>query len=201
MSCNCHGVLRSECDCLTATAQASRRRRGDWMQTFTGRQYWPLDPRADELDIVDIASALSKLCRYGGHTRAFYSVAEHCVLMARSPECPPALRLAALLHDGSEGYIVDVIRPIKPHLAGYAALENDNQSLIAERFGFEWPMPAIIKDLDNRILLDERDQAMSRPPADWGIAGPHLGVTLQFWTPNEARAQFLTAFYEFGGVA
>jgi hypothetical protein len=200
-ACNCVQRLAT-CDCLTATAVHSRsKRRGDWMQTFTGRQYWPLDPRADEICIADIASALSKLCRYGGHTQRFYSVAEHCVLMARSRECPPSLRLAALMHDASEGYVVDIIRPIKPHLTGYAAIENDNMALISEVFGFDWPMPAILKEMDSRILLDERDQAMSRPPADWNIAGPHLGVTLQFWSPDEARAQFLSAFVEFGGVA
>jgi hypothetical protein len=212
MNCICH-EHRPQCDCTSAadTARAASpapsrvatriRRVGDWMQTFTGRQYWPLDPRADEIDIVDIASALSKLCRYGGHTRRFYSVAEHCVLMARSDECPPGDRLPALMHDASEGYVVDIIRPIKPYLAGYALIESANMLAIAARFDFAWPPSRAIKEMDNRILLDERDQAMARPPADWNIAGPHLGVALQFWSPDEARAQFLTAFYDFGGVA
>lgn len=56
--------------------------RGDWMQTYTGRRFYPLDPRSDEIDPADIAHALSLLCRYGGHVDRFYSVAEHCVLMS-----------------------------------------------------------------------------------------------------------------------
>lgn len=61
------------------TARVSR---GDWMQTYTGRRFYPLDPRPDEIDPEDIAHALSLLCRYGGHVDRFYSVAEHCVLMS-----------------------------------------------------------------------------------------------------------------------
>jgi hypothetical protein len=53
--------------------------RGDWMQTYSGRRFYPLDPRAEELADLDIAHALSLLCRYGGHVERFYSVAEHCV--------------------------------------------------------------------------------------------------------------------------
>ena len=59
--------------------------RGSWMQTFTGRQFFPLDPHPNDVDPVDIAHALSLICRYGGHTRRFYSVAEHCVLLSYAP--------------------------------------------------------------------------------------------------------------------
>ncbi|UZE51104.1 phosphohydrolase [Rhodopseudomonas sp. P2A-2r] len=194
----------SECDCLAPAApspapsrEAPAGRAGDWMQTFTGRQYWPLDPRVDEVDITDIAEALSKLCRYGGHTRRFYSVAEHCVLLARSPICPPRYRFAALMHDASEGYVVDVIRPIKPYLGGYAEIEHANMVVIAERYGFAWPMPPIIKEMDARILHDERDQAMAYPPADWNVPGAALDVQLQFWSPTRACDEFLAAFREF----
>ena len=49
-----------------------KNRVGQWMQTRSGRAFWPLDPRADEIDCSDVAHALSNLCRYGGHTREFY---------------------------------------------------------------------------------------------------------------------------------
>jgi hypothetical protein len=176
-------------------------RLGDWMQTCHGRQYWPLDPRAEDVSIFDIADALAKLCRYGGHCRQFYSVAEHCVLMAFSPRCPPEQRLAALMHDASEAYLVDIPRPIKKHLAGYADIEDRNMRVIAEKFGFSWPMPAAVKMLDEAILLDEQAQAMAPPPAPWGIAGEPLGVRLQFWRPIEAAEKFLSAFFQFGGKA
>ncbi len=172
-------------------------RRGDWMQTATGQAFWPLDPHPDEIHIEDIAAALSKLCRYGGHTRKFYSVAEHCVLMAHA--APDGFRLAALLHDASEAYLSDVIRPIKRHLTNYEAIEADLERAIARRFTLEFPMPAEVKRLDNAILADERDQAMLAPPREWGLTEPALGVTLQFWTPEKAEYEFLAAFRRYGG--
>jgi len=54
----------------------------DWIQTYTGKPFWILEPHADDIDIVDIAHALSMLCRYNGHTKRFYSVAEHCYLLS-----------------------------------------------------------------------------------------------------------------------
>lgn len=72
-----------------------RQRRGDWMQTYTGRQFWPLDPLPEDVFIEDIAHALSMQCRYAGHVTRFYSVAEHSVLIARC--APPEAKLYALL--------------------------------------------------------------------------------------------------------
>lgn len=140
-------------------------RKGDWMQTFTGRQFWPIDPRADEVDIRDIAHALSNCCRYGGHCKRFYSVAEHSVLIARA--APPHLKKAALLHDASEAYLVDIPRPIKRSLPEYRAIEARLMQVIAKLFDFAWPLAEEIKDLDRRILMDERDALMSNPPAGW----------------------------------
>lgn len=183
---------------------ASCERRGDWMQTFSGKQYWPRDPRADEVDIIDIAEALSKQTRYGGHCLKFYSVAEHCVLMAREADrlgCTPGECFAAHHHDASEAYLVDVPRPIKSDLIGYFTIEESNMRCIAERFKFEFPLPAIVKSLDNRILLDEQAQNMAPPPASWNIPGAALGVTLRFWSPAHARIEFLAALYWYSARA
>ena len=177
-----------------------RNRRGDWMQTFTGRAVYPLDPDPADFDIVDIAHALSMACRYAGHVRRFYSVAEHCVLMARHFSAP-VNRKWALLHDASEAYLVDVPRPVKPYLAGYREAENDLMQMIALRFGLDGDMPAAVKSADNRILCDERDQAMAPCVRDWNLEGPRLGVTLRFWSPEEAEREFLIAYGEiFGGA-
>lgn len=171
-------------------------RAGDWMQTSAGTQYWPIDPRPEEVAIEDIAAALSKQCRFAGHCIKFYSVAEHCVLMARHPLCPPEDRFVALMHDASEAYLGDVLRPTKKSLIGYLEIEDKNMHAIADKFGFAWPMPASVKELDNRILLDEQQQNMAPPPAPWNIPGEPTGVKLQFWSPDEAERQFLAAFRE-----
>lgn len=174
-------------------------RRGDWMQTVSGRQFWPLDPRADEVHIEDIAGALSKLCRYGGQCLRFYSVAEHCVHVANA--APEGIKLAALLHDASEAYLSDVIRPIKSHLTNYMEIEAGLERVIAQRFGLTWPMPAEVKRLDTAILADERDQVMATPPIPWSqTTEPALGVTLPCWAPAKARWEFLSAFFRYGGA-
>lgn len=172
-------------------------RKGDWIQTFTGGQFWALDPREEEINLIDIAAALSKLCRYGGHCKRFYSVAEHCVLMARMVR--PDLRREALLHDASEAYLVDIPRPIKGSLGNYVEIEHGLMTVIARKYGFSWPVHAEVKAADNAMLHDEMLQNMAAPPARWHqIEGDPLGVTLQFWSPELAMQQFLLAAHEYG---
>lgn len=183
----------------------SRDRCGDWMQTYSGKQFWPLDPRPEDIDIVDIAAALSKLNRYGGHTVKFYSVAEHCVLMTRAARAggfSNDICFQILMHDASEAYLSDVIRPIKPYLDNYAEIETNLMRVIARRFRFEWPPSDVVKVFDNAILVDEMQQAMCKPPAPWFGDNPPrpLGVTLKFWSPTCAATEFLHEFLDLGGV-
>lgn len=174
---------------------------GSWMQLASGRKFWPLDPRPEEIHIEDIAAALSKLCRYGGHCKRFYSVAEHSVLMAHA--APDGYHLDALLHDASEAYLADVIRPIKSSLTNYHAIEAALERAIGRRFGTRQTTPDAVKHLDNAILADERAQNMEPmpgiPDAEWGARLPALGVTLQFWSPEKAEFEFLAAFRRYGG--
>lgn len=164
--------------------------RGDWIQTSLGRQFWPIDPRPDEIDPEDIAHALSMLCRFGGHCLRFYSVAEHSVLLARA--CAPENRLWALLHDASEAYLVDIPRPLKPFLVGYQEAEGKIMAAVCERFGLSGPMPQEVKDLDTRILTDERRQNMAPAPKPWSTDAEPIGATLCFWEPRQAKRAFLS---------
>lgn len=165
---------------------------GDWMQTYTGRQFWPVDPRPDDVHIDDIAHALSMVCRYGGHVLDFYSVAEHCCHL--HDEAAPEHKAWALLHDASEAYIADIIRPLKPSLKGYLDHERVVMWAICIRFGLKQEMPPEVKTLDNRILADEAAQAMSAPPAPWAYNGEPLGIKLGFWPPYMAKREFLARF-------
>jgi hypothetical protein len=171
--------------------------RGDWMQTATGRQFWPMDPRPHEVFIEDIAHALSMICRFGGHCRRFYSVAEHSVLIAQAAE--PEHKLWALLHDAPEAYIADIIRPLKPSLHGYREAEIRVMRAICVRFNLHLDQPAAVKALDRAILMDERDQVMAMPPAPWDGDVEPLGAQLEFWTPSRAKREFLSAFKIYGG--
>src|SRR5579885_2784587 len=86
-------------------------RHGDWIQTYCGVAFYPLDPRPEEILIEDIAHALSMLCRFTGHVKRFYSVAQHCVYV--SHRCDPKDALWGLLHDAAEAYLNDISRPVK----------------------------------------------------------------------------------------
>jgi uncharacterized protein len=172
-------------------ARPDTARRGDWMQTYTGRAFYPLAPAVEDVDPVDIAHALSMLCRYGGHVRAFYSVAEHCVLMSEA--VAPEHALWALLHDATEAYMCDLIRPLKRAMPAYAAAEDRLMRVICDRFGLDHDCPAEVKAADNRILRDERDALMGVPPLPWSSIEdvPALGVTVQSWSPAEAECRYL----------
>lgn len=174
----------------------ARERQGDWMQVASGRQFWPLDPRADEIHIDDIAHSLAMQCRYAGHCLRFYSVAEHSVLIARyllSMGSPHALW--GLLHDASEAYLVDVPRPVKPFLTGYKPAEAKVMAEVCKRFRLAQAMPADVHEADNRILRDEMSQNMTPPPTPWNIPAVELGVDLEFWAPERAKAELLATYW------
>lgn len=174
--------------------------RGDWIQTFSGKAFFPLDPQLKDIEIVDIAHSLSNMCRYAGHCKKFYSVAEHCVLLARFFSSDPKLALWALLHDASEAYLVDIPRPIKPYLTNYKEIEAGLMAKIAEYFQLDPVMPEIISDADKRILLDEYNQNMNKSDQIWGIAQKGnailpLGIKLELWRPEEAKREFLFEYH------
>lgn len=172
--------------------------RGNWMQTYTGKRFYFADPRPEDIDIGDIAGALARQCRYGGHCLKFYSVAEHSVLAARA--APRRFRLATLMHDASEAYLMDVPRPLKPYLHGYAGMEERLMAAIAAKYKFPWPLPPEVKEIDNAILTDEREQNMAPmdvSPELWGNCGGRLGVKLNCWLPKRAEREFLHAFVRY----
>jgi len=167
----------------------------DWIQTVSGVAFTPLAPNAADVRLFDIAHALSNLCRYGGHSSRFYSVAEHSVLLSYA--VPPALAPWALLHDAAEAYLVDVPSPIKPLLAGYAAAELRLMEVIAGRFGLPWPEPPELRDYDRRIIVNERAALHGLAPRPWADHGePLVGITISGWVPLMARSRFLTRAHE-----
>lgn len=165
----------------------------DWIQTFTGKQFWPTEPRAQDVDIIDIAHALSMKCRYNGHCHTFYSVAEHSVIVSHF--VPRELALWGLLHDASEAYLVDVPRPIKPFLTNFKELEGRVMVAICEHFGLPIAEPPEVKRIDMAVLGDEMTQLMGPPPADWKLPEPALGVQIHAFNPEAAKMLFLERFY------
>lgn len=175
-------------------------RRGDWIQTFTGIEFYPLDPKPEEILIEDIAHALSMQCRYAGHVREFYSVAEHSVRVAEI--VPPKYRLWGLLHDASEAYLIDLPRPVKRYSdigRLYREAEDSLMIAICERFGLTWedPMPAPVERADKAMLWVESQALLPSHPcwAEWRALTDGTERTIESTLgPAEAEGAFLSLF-------
>ena len=179
----------------------SDERRGDWMQTYTGRKFWPLDPREEDIDPADIAHALSLICRFGGHARRFYSVAEHCVLLSYA--VAPEHALWALLHDAAEAYVGDMVRPLKRSMPDYRDAEDAVLMSIALRFGLPWDVknphrfPAEVADADNRILRNERGALLTPTGHYWPTDDLEpLPIQIVGWQPEFAEVCYLDRLLE-----
>ena len=113
-------------------------RKGSSIHTYTKTEFWPLDPKVEEVKLLDIAHALSLTCRANGHANHFFSVAQHsinCAKEAKHRGYSQRVQLACLLHDGSEAYISDMIRPVKRYIDSYLEVETTLQDTIYEKFG------------------------------------------------------------------
>lgn len=174
-------------------------RTGNWMQTHSGRRFFPLDPRPEEVFIEDIAPALGKLCRFGGQCRKFYSVAEHSYHVSHL--VPKEHALTALLHDATEAYVGDVIRPLKRYLTGYAEIERRIWLAIARHFNLPPDLPQTVVDADNAMLLREADEIMAPPPELWNVAGTPADRPVWAMLPNVATMFFARRFTELTGRA
>jgi uncharacterized protein len=177
----------------------SDERIGNWMQTYTGKMFWPLDPRVEEIDIEDIAHSLSMQCRYAGHCPNFYSVAEHSIHVSKV--VPVEFALIGLLHDATETYCIDVPRPLKPYLTGYTDIENNIWKCISEKYNLLANIPKVVKEADNAVLLTEKNQLIVKEAAPWNISGAPANVSIQCWPPEVAKLLFLERFEELINVA
>jgi hypothetical protein len=163
-----------------------------WIQTYTGKQFFLVDSRPEDVCIEDIAVALSRICRFGGHCREFYSVAQHSVLV--SFEVPT---LAALLHDAAEAYVGDNVKPFKNLVPQLSVVESEVASAI--RLAFSLPQGCFddpeIHHADSRMLATERRDLMAEPPRPWqGMAKPYP-KRIKPWTEKQARDFFISGFH------
>jgi len=171
-------------------------RRGGWIQTFTGVQFFPLAPIAERMRVEDIAHALGNLCRFTGHCRRFYSVAEHCVRVSLA--VPRQDSLWGLLHDASEAYVHDLPQPLKrlPEFAAYREAERAVERAMCDRFGLASRMPASVREADVRMLFTEKRDLMAPEPAPWDGAVEPYPERIEPWTCDEAERRYLERFRE-----
>lgn len=135
-----------------------------WSWLGTGKPFWPLDPRPQDVDIRDIAHNLSMQVRYSGNVKWFYSVAQHSVLV--SEHCDPVDAFFGLLHDAAEAYLIDLTRPVKHSPTLYPAwkeIEDRVHACVAEAFGFDPERPESVAVADDRVARTEMRDLFEHP--------------------------------------
>lgn len=170
-----------------------------WMQTYSGRKFMPLAPQPGDIELADVAHGLAMTCRYGGHTKRFYSVAEHCVLV--SENVPIEYAREALLHDSAEAYIGDMIRPLKhqPEMLEFRKAEAAIEAAVFARFGIITTDAShkAVKEIDDRILVDETRALMQEPALYTEFLGLEpLGIHIYAWSPEQAQAAYILRYRE-----
>lgn len=166
-----------------------------WIQTYTGRRFTPLKPMVESIVLEDIAHALSMQCRFSGHIKKFYSVAQHSVLV--SYICDTKDALWGLMHDASEAYIVDIPRPVKRKLTEYIDLEKNMQDAICERFDLNKKTPESVKKADDLLLMTEARDLLTTVRDGWGYDHiTPLPFKIEPVSQQEAKELFIRRYCE-----
>ena len=185
--------------------------------TQSGNYFDFLAPDTCEIHIEDIAHALSHICRFTGHTRQFYSVAQHSVLVSRHLEfialCDNSfertgglsgkeLANAGLLHDSAEAFIGDISRPLKQLLPDYKVIEERVERAIFPIFGLHFPLPLAVKHADLVLLATEQRDLMPEHDDEWALIKEiqPLQERIVPWTSEQAFREFMQRYEELGGV-
>lgn len=170
------------------------------IETRSGIGFWPLDPRSEDIKITDIAHSLSQQCRFSGHTRVYYSVAEHCVRVSElleSWDCDRAMQLWGLLHDASEAYLVDIPAPLKgqPDFAGYRTAEAKIMNCVCHAFDLPCFQPHEVHAADGVLLATEARDLMAYRPEHWvKLTREPLPDVIVPWDCATAKRSFLARF-------
>lgn len=155
------------------------------------------DPRPEQILLDDIAGALSRICRFGGHVGQFYSVAEHCWHCADQAKADGHgldVQRYALMHDASEAYIGDVVKPLKELLKSlYAPIEDRIEQAITERFALTVSdsIRQVVKEIDRALLIAERRALFTRDDITWTGEASVRTLSRVFWLASSSKAEVL----------
>jgi hypothetical protein len=170
-----------------------------WILTYSGRHYDFLDPRPEDIHVIDIAHGLANAGRFAGHTRSFYPIAQHSVM--GSHIVPKAFAFEFLMHDAHEAYVTDIPAPLKMLLPDYQAVEDRSAGTLRARYGLPLTMSPEVKHADLVMLATERRDLMPADPMLWPILEgiEPLPRRLYTWSPAKAKAAFLQRYLELAG--
>ena len=169
-----------------------------YVSTFLGNRFYLTRPHIDDVAIEDIAHGLAYQCRFNGQTNAFYSVAQHSLMVMDL--VPPDHRFAALLHDAAEAYLGDMVKPLKNLFPEFSVIEARVMAIIGEKFGLDLTHLALsIKQADLVALATEKRDLMPHSTEPWSYLAeveplPHAIVPM---SPEKAKEAFLVAYQRF----
>lgn len=157
--------------------------------TLSGRIFDINNPTAEMIDIIDIASGLANKGHFSGLTPYMFPIAQHSILVCdeyaiQNPDAPAEMKLLALMHDASEAYIGDMIKPIKMYFPTFVALENTIMQAIAKRYNLPINRMAEIKPYDLLIQNVEYE-------------GFYHNGRIVYMDPEHARKIFIDRFNEY----
>jgi len=183
--------------------------------TRSGVYIDPFCMPVDDIVLGDIAHSLSSICRFGGHTENFYSVATHSVYVSRQLEqhyvsdMPDDMRTSVLrwglMHDAAEAYLGDIVSPVKNNMAlyvdryleDYKDVENDVLGKIATRFSLPWPVPQVVKAADTDLLSAEGKRFVESDSSAWDLPGARpVSFEIESMYPPEGKALFIARYEE-----
>lgn len=178
----------------------------NWVQTSTGQAVDIFNPDLSTIFLVDIAHALSNQARFNGHTKEFYSVAQHSVLVAVesfSRNDSKEVQRLAFMHDAAEAYLGDLVRPIKDQMPYYWRVEENMLKTIFRRFGIplevyetHWDY---VKQLDDLVLATEADSLFSTPsPKNWNLRERPLPYKIRPYNTKDIKQIFLSYAHGLG---
>ncbi len=175
-----------------------------WIQTYSGIRVFPLEPDLDTILLPDIAHSLAYQCRFGGHIRNYYSVAQHSILVSKLAEKfkePVLICLAGLLHDATETYLIDLPRPVKMQIPEYKEIEGHLILTISKRFELDLELFEKVKKYDDVALTIEAEKLLAPLLPEWKTSGVQkmdsynsFELLEETYNPEKAEKEFINRF-------
>lgn len=159
------------------------------INTFTGLKFSFLNPKPEQIDILDISKGLSFRGHFGGQTEQFFSIAQHsllvCDLLSARFANNPRVKLAALLHDASEAYTGDMVKPLKNLLPEFKVIEDKITEVIFNKFGIDIELLKLVKRYDIQAQDIEYSAFFKKTNS------------LQYLLPDEANQAFMKRYWNY----
>lgn len=138
---------------MTETIMMSNVKNGI-INTYSGLLIDLLNPTVDMINIEDIARGLAYKGHFGGQTPFYFSIAQHSMLVSNLMMDEffgdEKMLLLGLLHDASEAYIGDMVKPLKVHLPNFCEVEDRIMEVICEKYDLDYAALSLVKPFDKK---------------------------------------------------